>query len=142
MIKQLMNAQAWIPTASLRRDKLILEELVAGCIKVLQQSPANYNAWAARHKAGVRRFDKSALVKLVELTVSDVEASPIDYEPVWQFEQFAGNLKLAKAAKRAKQCVCEQCKKKFYPERKSKFCSPACRKRSAYLRAKLDAKTA
>jgi len=142
IIKQLTNALAWIQTASLRRDKLILEELVAGCIKVLQQSPTNYNAWAKRHAAAIRRFDKSALVKLVNLTISDVEASPLDYAPVWQLDQFAGTAKLAKAAKLAKLCVCEQCKRKFYPDRKAKFCSQACQNRASYLRRKFMAKTA
>jgi hypothetical protein len=142
IVKQLQNAQAWIPTAALRKDKPILEELVAGCIKVLQQSPANYNAWAKRHAAAIRSFDKSTLVKLVDLTISDVDASPIDHAPVWQFEQFNGSTKLARAVKRAKQCVCEQCRTKFYPERRAKYCSPACQQRANYLRRKFTAKAA
>lgn len=142
IVKQLTNAKAWLPIASVKKDKSLLEELVAGCVKTLQQSPSNYDAWAKRHAAAVRRFDKPTLAKLVELTISDVDASPVEFEPVWQFEQFNGNLKLAKAAKRAKACVCEQCKKKFYPDRKSKFCSPVCQNRASYLRRKFMAKTA
>lgn len=42
--KQLSNAKDWIPLASLRTDKPILHEIVCGCIKVLQQSAADYNA--------------------------------------------------------------------------------------------------
>jgi hypothetical protein len=132
--KQLANARDYVRLA--KPDKLTLEEIVTGCLKVLQQSPSNYSAWVGRHKVAIRRFDRTAIVRLIELTISDVEASPFDYPPVWQFEQFNTRGALSKAAKRAKGCICVQCGKTFHPERKTKYCSQSCKNRAAYRRSK------
>ena len=91
-----------------------MREIVAACIFLLRQSCRKYGDWAKRHKSAVRKLDRVAVRRLVELTISDVEASPWNYEMPWQLEPFAGGVLVAEA-KKAASCVCAACERTFYP---------------------------
>jgi predicted RNA-binding Zn-ribbon protein involved in translation (DUF1610 family) len=130
ILKQLDTARDFVRLGQPDRNTLV--EIVAGCVKVLQQSPRDYSAWSARHRDAIRKLNRAAIIDLISLTISDVSACRYDYPPVWQFEQFATRSIIAKATKSAKACVCATCNKTFHPERRVKYCSPRCGNRAKY----------
>jgi hypothetical protein len=132
IVRRLGFARDWLPIA---QDDDVVREIVAACIFLLRQSCRKYGDWVQRYRAAARKLDRTAVRKLVELTISDVEASPWNYEIPWQLEQFAAG-KLIAEAKQAASCICAGCERTFYPSRKVKYCSTVCRNKASYKRRK------
>jgi hypothetical protein len=132
IIRRLAFARDWL---SIAQDDDVVREIVAACIFLLRQSCRKYGDWVQRYRAAARKLDRTAVRKLVELTLSDVDVSPWNYEIPWQLEQFAAG-KLVAEAKQAASCICAGCERTFYPSRKTTYCSPVCRNRASYKRRK------
>lgn len=118
ILRRLNNALDWIranpePGATHRR-------IATGCARLLNQSPTDYNPWARRNRGRADFY-----VRLVELTISDVDCAPYDYFLTHHLDDFTHS---SKAVKAILESSCDRCGRKFRPKRKTaKFCGPRCK---------------
>lgn len=121
IVKRLKNASDWLKVNGHHATEAHKEIKIA-CVLLLRQSPADYGSWIRRNGTGLN------LVRLVELTISDVEAAPYDYQMPWQLDQFAGGAEV-RAARRSLESKCKRCGRTFRPKRRSaEYCGQTCRK--------------